>query len=189
MLEIGQLEAGYGAEPVLKSIDLRVNEGELVAVLGANGAGKSTLMAVQSAKAPPGVRDDALPGYAVAAIREDGRWRCARMFRRKVARGLVIFLGCIAHGTFAAQYLSTPIVRVETSMHSAPVEAIATDPENRFMLYVERWLKAPMLRPDGALTRRTRGTPQGGPISPLIANIFLHVCHERRERLGVGRPS
>ena len=36
-------------------------------------------MAVQSAKAPPGVRDDALPGYAVAAIREDGRWRCARM--------------------------------------------------------------------------------------------------------------
>ena len=42
------------------------------------------------------------------------------------------------------------------------------------MLYVERWLKAPMLRPDGALTRRTQGTPQGGPISPLIANIFLH---------------
>jgi len=42
------------------------------------------------------------------------------------------------------------------------------------MLYVERWLKAPMLRPDGTLTRRTRGTPQGGPISPLIANIFLH---------------
>ena len=56
------------------------------------------------------------------------------MFRRKVARGLVIFLGCVAHGTFAAQYLSTPIVRVETSMHSAPVEAIATDSENRFMV-------------------------------------------------------
>jgi putative tRNA adenosine deaminase-associated protein len=36
-------------------------------------------MAVQSAKAPPGVRGDALPGFAVAAIREDGRWRCARM--------------------------------------------------------------------------------------------------------------
>ena len=36
-------------------------------------------MAVQSAKAPPGVRDDAIPGFAVAAIREDGRWRCARM--------------------------------------------------------------------------------------------------------------
>ncbi len=36
-------------------------------------------MAVQSIEAPAGVRDDALPGYAVAAIREDGRWRCVRL--------------------------------------------------------------------------------------------------------------
>ena len=36
-------------------------------------------MAVQSTQAPAGVRDDALPGYAVAAIREDGRWRCVRL--------------------------------------------------------------------------------------------------------------
>jgi group II intron reverse transcriptase/maturase len=42
------------------------------------------------------------------------------------------------------------------------------------LLYVERWLKAPMLMPDGTLTQRVKGTPQGGPISPLIANIFLH---------------
>jgi RNA-directed DNA polymerase len=42
------------------------------------------------------------------------------------------------------------------------------------LLYVERWLKAPMLMPDGTLTQRVMGTPQGGPISPLIANIFLH---------------
>ena len=42
------------------------------------------------------------------------------------------------------------------------------------LLYVERWLKAPMLMPDGTLTERTQGTPQGGPISPLLANLFLH---------------
>jgi RNA-directed DNA polymerase len=42
------------------------------------------------------------------------------------------------------------------------------------MLYVERWLKAPMLMPDGTLNARTKGTPQGGPISPLLANLFLH---------------
>lgn len=36
-------------------------------------------MAVQSIQAPSGVRDDALPGYAVAAIREDGRWRCVAL--------------------------------------------------------------------------------------------------------------
>jgi ABC-type branched-subunit amino acid transport system ATPase component/ABC-type branched-subunit amino acid transport system permease subunit len=44
LLDIGRLQAGYGAEPVLKGIDLQVRSGELVAVLGANGAGKSTLM-------------------------------------------------------------------------------------------------------------------------------------------------
>ena len=44
VLEVAQLRAGYGAEPVLKGIDLRVKQNEMVAVLGANGAGKSSLM-------------------------------------------------------------------------------------------------------------------------------------------------
>jgi len=40
-------------------------------------------------------------------------------------------------------------------------------------LYIGRWLRAPMQRTDGSLIERTRGTPQGGVISPLVANLFL----------------
>jgi len=55
------------------------------------------------------------------------------------------------------------------------LKAVARHTDQKWvLLYVERWLKAPMLMPDGTLTNRVKGTPQGGPISPLIANIFLH---------------
>src|SRR5215831_5990265 len=46
------------------------------------------------------------------------------------------------------------------------------------LLYVERWLKAPARLEDGALTAREKGTPQGGVISPLLANIFLHLAFD-----------
>jgi len=42
------------------------------------------------------------------------------------------------------------------------------------LLYIERWLKVPVVMPDGSTVERTKGTPQGGVISPLLANIFLH---------------
>ena len=42
------------------------------------------------------------------------------------------------------------------------------------LLYVERWMKAPAIDPDGVIRPRQQGTPQGGVISPLLANIFLH---------------
>jgi len=44
------------------------------------------------------------------------------------------------------------------------------------LLYIERWLKAPMEGEDGKLVTRTRGTPQGGVVSPLLANLFLHYA-------------
>lgn len=42
------------------------------------------------------------------------------------------------------------------------------------LLYVQRWLEAPAQDVEGNITKRDRGTPQGGVISPLLANIFLH---------------
>jgi RNA-directed DNA polymerase len=42
------------------------------------------------------------------------------------------------------------------------------------LLYVDRWLKAPVQKEDGILIKITKGTPQGSCISPLIVNIFMH---------------
>jgi RNA-directed DNA polymerase len=56
------------------------------------------------------------------------------------------------------------------------------------LLYVERWLKAPMETPEGRLVARERGTPQGGVVSPLLANLFLHYALDtwlRREMRSV----
>ena len=46
------------------------------------------------------------------------------------------------------------------------------------LLYVERWLKAPVQMEDGSVVPRTAGTPQGGVISPLLANLFLHYAFD-----------
>jgi len=46
------------------------------------------------------------------------------------------------------------------------------------LLYIERWLTAPMQMADGSLVGRERGTPQGGVISPLLANLFLHYAFD-----------
>lgn len=56
-------------------------------------------------------------------------------------------------------------------------------------LYIERWLKAPLQRADGTLIERTRGTPQGGVISPVLANLFLHYAFDAwMERQYPGTP-
>lgn len=44
------------------------------------------------------------------------------------------------------------------------------------LLYVRRWLAAPIQHPDGSLVARGRGTPQGSAISPLLSNLFMHYA-------------
>jgi len=46
------------------------------------------------------------------------------------------------------------------------------------LLYIERWLRAPMVQDDGTTIERHRGTPQGGVVSPILANIFLHYAFD-----------
>ncbi|WP_329086405.1 reverse transcriptase domain-containing protein [Streptosporangium sp. NBC_01469] len=53
------------------------------------------------------------------------------------------------------------------------------DPEQRWvLLYVERWLKAPIRQADGTVAERAMGTPQGSAISPVLANLFMHYAFD-----------
>jgi RNA-directed DNA polymerase len=58
---------------------------------------------------------------------------------------------------------------------------------NWALLYIERWLKAPMQQVDGKLVERDRGTPQGGVVSPLLANLFMHYAFD--EWMKINHPS
>ena len=59
------------------------------------------------------------------------------------------------------------------------LKAVAHHTDQKWiLLYVQRWLTAPLQRPDGTLVARDRGTPQGSAISPLLANVFMHYAFD-----------
>lgn len=67
----------------------------------------------------------------------------------------------------------------DTIPHHLIKRAVAKHTQLKWLLlYVERWLQAPLQRKDGSLVARDRGTPQGSAISPLLANLFLHYCFD-----------
>jgi len=51
--------------------------------------------------------------------------------------------------------------------------------EKWILLYVDRWLKAGIEQEDGSIQGREKGTPQGGVISPLLANLYLHHAFDK----------
>jgi len=56
-------------------------------------------------------------------------------------------------------------------------------------LYIERWLKAPFQKPNGRVEERSKGTPQGGVISPVLANLFMHYAFDKwMERTHPDKP-
>jgi branched-chain amino acid transport system ATP-binding protein len=78
LLEAERLTAGYGAAPVLEDVDLAVDPGRIVAVLGANGAGKTTLLRTLSGQLRP----------AAGRIRFDGQDLTAVRVEQMVRRGI-----------------------------------------------------------------------------------------------------
>jgi len=63
--------------------------------------------------------------------------------------------------------------------HALLLKAVRHHTQERWVvMYIERWLKAPVQMLDGTMVTRTRGTPQGGVISPLLANLFLHYVFD-----------
>lgn len=59
--------------------------------------------------------------------------------------------------------------------HELMMKAVRFHTKEKWIhLYAERWLKASILDKEGNLSERTKGTPQGGVVSPLLANIFMH---------------
>jgi RNA-directed DNA polymerase len=63
--------------------------------------------------------------------------------------------------------------------HSLMVKAVEAHADVPWVvLYVKRWLTAPMQLPDGTLVQRDRGTPQGSAVSPVLANLFMHYAFD-----------
>jgi RNA-directed DNA polymerase len=58
------------------------------------------------------------------------------------------------------------------------VQANITTEQRWVLLYVRRWLAAPIQQPDGSLVERDRGTPQGSAVSPVLANLFMHYAFD-----------
>lgn len=58
------------------------------------------------------------------------------------------------------------------------VAANVTTEQRWVLLYVKRWLAAPLVMPDGTVQQRDRGTPQGSAISPVLANLFMHYAFD-----------
>jgi RNA-directed DNA polymerase len=63
--------------------------------------------------------------------------------------------------------------------HSLLLKAVAHHTSERWVLLcISRWLKAPIQMPDGTIVPREKGTPQGSPISPILANLFMHYAFD-----------
>ena len=63
--------------------------------------------------------------------------------------------------------------------HALLIKAVRSHiKDDWILLYIERWLTAPFETVDGLSSPRTRGTPQGGVVSPILMNLFMHYAFD-----------
>jgi RNA-directed DNA polymerase len=67
---------------------------------------------------------------------------------------------------------------VDHALMVRAVEANISTGQRWIVLYVKRWLAAPLVLPDGTVAARDRGTPQGSAVSPVLANLFMHYAFD-----------
>jgi ABC-type branched-subunit amino acid transport system ATPase component len=175
------LGAGYGAEPVLKSLALEVREGETVAVLGANGAGKSTLMRalaglhrpVQGQIAFAGEEIGALPAHRVAGrglvLVPEGR----QVFPELSVRDN-IWLGAFLHGNPAPAELEAVLERFPRLRERIDQRAGLLSGGEQQMLAIARGL---MARPKTLLLDE----PSLGLAPRVIGELFAALDRLRSE--------
>jgi RNA-directed DNA polymerase len=85
---------------------------------------------------------------------------------------------CLKHDWVLDMDISKFFDEIDHELMLKAVEAMFT--ENWVKVYVQRWLEMKIVKADGAqLQRGKKGTPQGGVISPLLANLFLHFTLDK----------
>ncbi|MGZ3771645.1 MAG: group II intron reverse transcriptase/maturase [Bdellovibrio sp.] len=63
--------------------------------------------------------------------------------------------------------------------HNLMMRAVRKHTQDAWVImYIERWLRAPLQTPEGVQIQRSKGTPQGGVISPVLSNLFLHYVFD-----------
>jgi len=183
LLEVGKLTTGYGVGDVLKGIDLRLNAGEMVAVLGANGAGKSTLM-----RAIAGLQRPVRGGIALA-----GEETISQPAHRMVARGLVL----VPEGRQVFPELSVrDNLRLGAFLRRGSIEADVEAMLDRFPRLRERIAQRAGLLSGGeqqmlAVARALMGMPvvllldepSLGLAPRVIADLFAALDRLRAERM------
>lgn len=64
--------------------------------------------------------------------------------------------------------------------HELLMKAVRKHTQEKWvLLYIERWIKAPVQNENGLIVARECGTPQGGVISPILSNLFLHYVYDK----------